>query len=272
MWIAPCRSKRGDTMKKGTGKWLQVLGMVMFLLLAAQPAMGADGSSWGMKMAPTDKSADVSVESLITITFAQPIRLMNNKELTNQSWLSIVQLTDSKKKRVPFAVNWSKSQRTVTIDPVGNLEAGQSFYVMIPAKKIKNERGQVNPEASITFSTKKAVDTIAPRATILPGHGAKQVKLQEKVTMQFAEDVFLVDGSILTSKTSGALVRLTDDTGANVAHTITWNKSKRMLTVKPRGKWQPYKNYQIELVPGLLRDAAGNVNPAQRSSFTTGAK
>lgn len=244
----------------------------MMMMLVAQPAMGADGSSWGMKMAPTDRAAEVSVESLITITFAQPVRLTNNKELTNQSWLSIISLTDSKKKRVPYTVNWSKSLRMVTIDPVGNLEAGQSFQVVIPAKKIKNDRGQVNPEASITFSTKKGVDTIAPRATILPGHGAKQVKLQEKVTMQFAEDVFLIDGSILASKTAGALVRLTDDTGASVAHTITWNKSKRMLTVKPRGKWQPYKSYQIELVPGLLRDAAGNLNPVQRSSFTTGAK
>lgn len=259
-------------MRKRTGNWLQVLGMVMLLLLTAQPAMGADGSSWDVKMTPTDKAADVPVESQITITFAQPVRLMNNKELTNQSWLSIMKLTDSKKKRVPFTVNWSKAQRTLTIDPVGNLEAGQSFHVMIPAKKLKNDRGQVNPEASVTFSTKKAVDTIAPKATILPGHGAKQVKLADKLTLQFAEDVFLVDGSVLASKTSGNLVRLTDDTGASVAHTITWNKSKRMLTVKPRGKWQPFKHYQVELVPGLLRDASGNINPVQRSSFTTGAK
>lgn len=259
-------------MRKTTGKWLQVLGMVMLLLLAVQPASGADGSAWGVKMTPADKAADVSVEAPITITFAQPIRLLNNKELTNQSWLSIIKLTDSKKKRVPFTVNWNKSLATLTIDPVGNLEAGQSFHVMIPAKKVKNDRGQKNPEVSVTFSTKKAVDTIAPRATILPGHGAKQVKLADKVTLQFAEDVFLVDGSVLASKTAGVLVRLTDDTGASVAHTITWNKSKRMLTVKPRGKWQPYKTYQVELVPGLLRDAAGNTNAIQRSSFTTGAK
>ncbi|QRG67675.1 Ig-like domain-containing protein [Brevibacillus choshinensis] len=259
-------------MKKWTGKWLQTLGMVIFLLLAVQPAMGADGSSWGMKMTPTDKATDVSVDTQITVTFAQPVRLMNSKELTNSSWLSIIKLTDGKKKRVPFTANWGKSQRTLTIDPVGNLEAGQSFEVMIPAKKVKNDRGQANPEASVTFSTKKAVDTIAPRATIFPGHGAKQVKLTEKVTLQFAEDVFLVDGNVLASKTAGALVRLTDDTGASIAHSITWNKSKRMLTVKPRGKWQPYKNYQVELVPGLLRDGAGNINAVQRSSFTTGAK
>jgi len=249
-----------------------VFGMMLLLLGLAQPAMAADKSEWGITLTPADKSVELSPDTLIVFTFSQPIRMTNNKELTKQSWTSLIQLTDGKKKKVPFAVNWNQAKRVVTIDPAGNLEAGQSFRVTLPAKKLKNNRGQANPQVSITFSTRKPVDTIAPRATILPGHGAKQVKLQEKVTLQFAEEVRLASGEVLSSKTAGPLVRLTDETGASVAHTITWNKSKRMLTVKPRGKWQPFRTYQVELLSGLLQDTAGNQNPTQRSSFATGAK
>ncbi|MDR7318672.1 Ig-like domain-containing protein [Brevibacillus nitrificans] len=259
-------------MKKGTSRWLYVVGMLVLMMLVAQPALGAEGNAWGIKVTPADQSVDLSPNIRVELTFPEKVRLLNNKELTNQSWMSIIQLTDSKKKKVPYTVSWNKNLRTVTIDPVGNLEAGQTFKVTLPVKKLKNDQGQSNPEVSSTFSIKKPVDTIAPRATILPGHGAKQVKLQEKVTLQFAEEVTLVSGEILASKTAGPLVRVTDEMGTSVAHTITWNKSKRMLTVKPKGKWQPHQTYLIELVPGLLRDTAGNNNPLQRSVFTTGAK
>ncbi|WNC14831.1 Ig-like domain-containing protein [Brevibacillus brevis] len=259
-------------MKRRTNSWLQALGMVVLLVFMARPTMAAEGSAWGIKLSPADKAGEVAPDTLVTLSFSGPVRLMNNKEPANSSWTSMIQLTDSKKKRVPFTVSWNKASRTVTIDPVGNLEAGQTFKVTLPAKKLKNERGQVNPEVTSVFSTKKPVDKIAPLATILPGHGAKQVKLQDKVTLQFSEEVLLSSGGTLSSKTAGPLVRLTDEAGASIAHTITWNKSKRMLTVKPKGKWLPYKTYQIEVLPGLLRDTAGNPNPAQRSTFTTGAK
>ncbi|MFD2368924.1 Ig-like domain-containing protein [Brevibacillus sp. GCM10020057] len=259
-------------MKRGAMRWLYVFGMLLLLAGAAQPALAADKPGWGIVITPADQSVDVAPATQVILTFSGPVRLTNNKEPTKQTWTSLIQLTDGKKRKVPFSAEWDKAKRVLTIDPVGNLEAGQSFTVKLPEKKLKNDRGQVNPEVSVAFSTKKPVDTIAPRAAILPGHGAKQVKLQEKVTLQFAEEVRLASGDVLSSKTAGPLVRVTDDAGANVAHTVTWNKSKRMLTVKPKGKWQPYRTYQVELLPGLLQDTAGNGNPSQRSSFTTGAK
>lgn len=260
-------------MKRMGNRWLHVICVFALFLLLTQSAWAKGEDSWGVKVAPTDKSAQVDPEAVITLSFSQQIKLANSKELTDKSLLSVVQLTDAKKKRVPFTAKWNKTKRIITVDPVGNLEAGQSYKVTLLEKKLKDAKGQSNPEVSSTFSTKKPVDNIAPKAVILPGDGAKQAKLQDKVTLQFAEDVVLTDGNILSSKTAAVLVRITDAKGSLVPHTVTWNKSKRTITVKPKGgAWLPHTSYQVNVISGKLKDAAGNMNPSQSSRFATGAK
>lgn len=253
-------------------RWIRMLGAVTLVSMIAQPVLAKSEENWGITVTPANKGSEVAPDAVITVTFADPVVQKNKKELTDSALSSIVQLTDDKRKRIPFTAKWNKSNRTITIDPVGNLESGRSYTFTLPEKKLADGRGRVNPEVKSTFSTKKAVDLIPPRAVILPGHGAKQVKLQEKVTLQFAELVVLTDGNTLSTKTAGPLVRVTDDKGVPATHTITWNKSNRTLSVKPKGKWQPYTTYHIHLAAGLLKDEAGNANQAQWSSFTTGAK
>ncbi|MCG5251390.1 Ig-like domain-containing protein [Brevibacillus agri] len=250
-------------------QWIAVLGM---LLAFSQAAWAKDASNWKISVSPTDKATEVAADAVITLTFSGTVRLANSRDITDKSLLSIVQLVDEKKKKVPFTAKWNKTARSIVIDPVGNLEAGKAYRVTLLAKKLKDARGELNPELSAAFTTKKPVDNIAPQAIILPGHGAKQVKLEEKVTLQFAEEVTLASGGALSSKTAAGLVRLTDEKGQAVPHTVTWNKSKRMLSIKPKGKWQPHTSYQVSLAGGLLQDQAGNVNKSQWSSFTSGAK
>lgn len=253
-------------------RWVKLLCMATLVSMSSQPALAKSEGNWEIAVTPADKVNEVAADIVITVTFSDQVVQKNKKELTDSALSSMVKLTDGKKKKVPFTAKWNKIKRTITVDPVGNLEPGNSYTFTLQEKKLTDGRGRINPEVKSTFSTKKTADNIEPRAIIMPGHGAKQVKLQDKVTLQFAEQVVLADGGILSSKTAGPLVRITDDKGVPVAHTVTWNKSKRTITVKPKGKWQPHTTYQINLLSGLLKDEAGNGNQAQWSSFTTGAK
>ncbi|WP_312114379.1 Ig-like domain-containing protein [Brevibacillus reuszeri] len=260
-------------MKKWMGiRWLHFLSVMGLLLLLTQSAWAKVESDWGVRITPTSKADQIDPEAVITLSFSQQIKLASNKDITEKALAAAIQLTDTKKKKVAFTAKWNKTNRSVTVDPVGNLEAGQSYKVTLLEKKLKDAKGQLNPEVSSTFSTKKQVDQIPPKAVILPGDGAKQVKLQEKITLQFAEDVFLKDGTILSSKTAVGLVQVKDGKGSVIPHTVTWNKSKRTITVKPKGaSWLPHTSYQISLSGGQLKDAEGNLNPSQTSRFSTGA-
>ncbi|MFS0558716.1 Ig-like domain-containing protein [Brevibacillus sp. 179-C9.3 HS] len=259
-------------MKKMGVRWLQWVLVLALFLVSSQAAWARSANDWGVKISPADKSAEIDPDQIITLTFSGPVTLKNGQELSDKSGLSMISLTDAKKKKVPFTAKWNKTNGSMTIDPVGNLEAGASYRVSLLAKKVKDQRGILNPELTSTFHTKKPVDNISPQAVILPGHGAKNVKLQDKVTLQFSEEIALVDGGILSSKTAAPLVRVTDEKGASVPHTITWNKSKRMLSVKAKGKWQPHTRYQVSFIAGLVKDTAGNHNQAQWITFQTGSK
>ncbi|QQE74444.1 Ig-like domain-containing protein [Brevibacillus composti] len=259
--------------RRRKGTW--VLGMVMLMLAAFAFVPAADasqGTGWTAVIKPANHAQDVDPDALVTLVFPDKVKAKTGKDLTNSSIPSLVKLVNSKKRNIPYTAKWDSGKKIITIDPVGDLEAGERFTVTLVENKLKDGQGRLNRGVSSTFTTKKAVDKIAPVATILPGHGAKSVKLDEKVTIQFAEPVMLADGTALSSKLARQLVEVTDKYGKPVAHSVTWNKSKRTLTIKPKGKWQPHSSYQIDVRPHLLKDEAGNRNPGQRTQFTTAGK
>jgi Bacterial Ig-like domain len=258
-------------MKRKAGRWLTAAVGLCLALVTGHPAAAKDGGgAMAVAIKPADGTQNVPADALITLTFAEPVRLKNNRELTDKSILSIVKLVNGQNKRVPFTAKWDSKQRTITLDPEGLLEEGQRFTLTLLEQKLKDAKGRVNQAVTGTFTTRPSVDNIAPVAVILPGHGAKSVKLQQKITVQFAEEVVLKDGGTLSSKNAGQLLRVTDGQGKPAAYGVTWNKSKRTLSVKPKRTWQPFTTYRVELIPGVLKDKAGNPNPAQVSNFSTG--
>jgi hypothetical protein len=219
---------------------------------------------------PADQAVGVPQETLIALTFNKPMWLSRKQEITAKSVETFVKLTDEKNRRVSYSAKWDGQSRTVTLDPVGNLQGGSSYTVTLAGNKLTDSQGNKNPQLSSTFTTRKPLDVIPPNAIILPAHGAKRVPLEAKITVQFAEEVVRMDGSSLSSKTAGDLIEVLDQTGVPVARTVTWNKSKRTLTVKPKGKWEKFTTYHVLVPAGGVKDIAGNPNPAQLSSFTTG--
>jgi hypothetical protein len=219
---------------------------------------------------PADQAVGVPQDTLITLTFNKPMWLNKKKEITAKSVETFVKLTDDRNRRVSFSAKWDSQSRTVTLDPSGNLQGGSSFTVSLAGNKLTDGQGNKNPQLASTFTTRTPIDAIPPNAAILPAHGAKGVALDGKITVQFAEEVVLTDGSSLSSKTAGELIQVLDQKGSPVARTVTWNKSKRTLTVKPKGKWEKFTTYHVFVPAGGVKDTAGNPNPAQLSSFTTG--
>lgn len=256
-------------------KWLHVVCLVALLFGFAnpEPAHAKSPKQWNVSISPAHGAKEVAADAVIVLKFPEMICLKGKKTLTDKSILTLIQLRDRKNKNVKFTAKWNKNNRTISVDPEGNVEEGQTYTITLLDKKLVNAAGVLNPKVTHSFTTKKEVDRIAPQAVILPGHGAKKVNVKEKITMQFVEDVRLANGEALVSKNVGSLVRITDGKGQSVDYTATWNKSKRTLTVKPKGgKWLPNTTYQIYLIPGKVKDMADNRNPAQTSQFSTGSK
>jgi hypothetical protein len=256
-------------------KWVS-WGLAVCLLLGSGEHISAREESSGEQLqvtfSPVDQAVGVPQDSLLSLTFHKRMRLKNKKEITAKSVETFIKVTDSENRRISFSALWDASRNVITLDPQGNLKGGTRYTITLLEKKLIDEKGNPNQQLTSTFMTLTPVDVIAPQATIYPAHGAKEVSLKSKVTLQFAEEVVFPDGSPLSSKTVGNLVRITDDKGTLIPTYCTWNKSKRTLTVKPRGKWQPYTTYRVYLAANQVKDLAGNANQEQSANFITGSR
>lgn len=233
------------------------------------PQRAAD---WQVSFSPRDNASEVSVDSPLQITFDKPVRLTNKKELSDSAIQNIIKLTNSKKRKVAFSAKWEAAARTIKIKPNGNLENDMTYTISLIENKLIDAYGNKNPQVTSRFTTKKMEDRIPPTATIAPAHGAVNVKLDEKITIQFAENVVLADGTPLSSKAVANLAQLVDEKGAAVAHTATWNKSKRTITLKVKGKMLKNSWYTVTFPTNRVKDMAGNGNQSFSASFLTRSK
>lgn len=225
-----------------------------------------------VRFSPTHQAKDVPVDSLLSLELNKQVFLGNKKKITNTSIQSVVKLTNEKNKRVSFTGKWDEQNRIITIDPAGNLESGATYTISLLENKLIDRQGAKNQPISSQFTTRAHIDAIPPTVTVTPAHGADGVKLDTKITLQFAENVQFLDGAQLSSQTVKNLVQLRDLQGVAVAYTATWNKSNRTITLKAKGKWQKYTTYTVHLPANQLKDLAGNANQAVSVTFATGGR
>lgn len=222
------------------------------------------------KILPAHGAQNVPVDTSIRIIFNKPVTRANHQQLSNGAVDKIVKLVDEKGKRVPFHGKWEEKQRTAIVDPEGNLADGVTYTVTLLENKVMDRQGIKNSAVLHQFTTRKQQDTIAPAASFQPGHGATKVPTDVKLTLVFAEEITHLDGTPLASKTVGQMVQLYNEQGKEIACRVTWNKSKRTLSITPKGKLQPNTTYTLNLPAGSVKDLSGNANKAGKSVFTTG--
>lgn len=222
---------------------------------------------------PKPNDNHVPIETNITITFNKDMVVANKKKkITDESIPTFMKLTDSKKKKIIFNGKWDEKSRTVILDPTGNLEPGNEHTVTLIKEKIQDNQGARNSEISFSFTTSVPTDSIAPSITSSPAHGSKDVPLTGLVILQFAEDVVLSTGESLSNKTVADLVTFEDRQGNKVNHYVTWNKSKRTITLRVKGKLSSFTGYVVKVPAGSVKDTAGNANKSFSVSFTTAGK
>ena len=219
---------------------------------------------------PGHLEQNVAVDASIKLTFNKPVTRANHQKLSDEAVDKIVKLTDEKGKKVPFRGTWDEKLHTATIDPEGNLADGVTYSFTLLENKVIDRQGVKNKGMTQQFTTKKQIDTIAPSASINPGHGATNVPTDAKIILLFAEEITHMDGTPLSSKTVGQLVGLYDGKGTAIAYRATWNKSKKTLSIQAKGKLQPNTVYKIIFPANQVKDQSGNANKLQQAQFSTG--
>jgi Bacterial Ig-like domain/Secretion system C-terminal sorting domain len=115
-------------------------------------------------------------------------------------------------------------------------------------------------------------DTIAPLVTFNPINGATNVTTTSNLTLNFSEDIRLIDNSAINNTNIDALIelRLNNATGTLVPFDATL--SGTTVTIDPTLNLANNQVYYLALLPNTIEDLSNNaITTLQTVSFTTGS-
>ncbi len=214
-------------------------------------------------------SSNVPVNAIISITFSEPVRNLDNTVLnySNVDSLISIKKNDSAGEPVLFDAVISTDKTLITITPDSLLEGEQTYFVSIGAF-LEDYSDNVISEASTIFTTR---DNNSPQITFSPATSSTGVFLDTDITITLSEPIRNIDNSEITDSNADTLItfRETDKNGIAVMFDAVINTEKTVITVMPDSDFVPQQVYYIAL-NGNVEDNSDNAIDTCFTVFTTG--
>jgi hypothetical protein len=216
---------------------------------------------------PLNNATGVVETTNITITFDEPVRLINNSTITGPDISTLVELrlTDGSGALIPFSGSINGGNTVITINPTSTLAGNTVYYVEINPVEDFNNNATV--ATSITFTTG---DTLPPSMIFSPAGGSVNASIIGNITITFSEPIRKTDGTALTSlDIEGGVVELkeTNNAGTVVTFTAALSGGNTIITLNPTVNLLPNQVYYVEVNP--IEDNIGNESTSQNITFTT---
>jgi predicted extracellular nuclease len=129
---------------------------------------------------PADGATNVAVDANITITFDEPIRNIDNSEITDANVASLLTLkeTDASGADVAFTATIDAGKQVITITPNSNFANNQTYYVAIAP--VEDASDNATSPLSSTFTT---IDATAPTIALTYPNGGETFHAGDVVTI-----------------------------------------------------------------------------------------
>ena len=106
---------------------------------------------------PSDGSTNVNPLTDIVITLNQPMRKIDDSEITDADISSIITLTDPSKGDIAFTGTINAAKTVITVNPDNDLPELTDITVTVAGDNIENEYNQALSEVKATFTTKSTI-------------------------------------------------------------------------------------------------------------------
>ena len=115
-----------------------------------------------VSITPSNNSSQISLDSIIVLTFNEPVRLLSDAEITNNNVKSLISLNriEANGASLDFLSTISSDKKIITIDPVLNFNFEEKIHLSLQ----EVEDYYNNPMGSVTASSFTSVKNIKPIA------------------------------------------------------------------------------------------------------------
>ena len=256
-----------------------ISGEVVFVSIvsvedSSDNAMGATSGSFSVTdstapvvtISPANLSTSVAVDTDITISFDEEIRLINNSTITSSNVDSLITVkdTNSNGSDLAFDATIDSDSKVITIDLSNNLSSEQIVYVSIGA----TVEDSYNNAISATSSTFTVADNLPP-TVVIEAVITRSIAIDSDITFTFTEAVRNLDDSELTNSNVASLITLkdTDQNGIDLTFSATINSAKKIITINPTNN---FTSGQIiyAAIGASVEDYSDNLVPASSKTFT----
>ncbi len=224
-----------------------------------------DSTAPTLEFSPADSSNAVSLDSNITLTFDEEIRLIDDSEVTDANVDSLITLKDANPSgsNISFDATIDSAKKEITINLNNDLSSDQIVYVAIGAT-VEDSYNNAISSASATFTS---ADSLPPTVTIEAVITAS-IATDSDITFTFSEPVRNLDDTALTNANVGSLLALkdTDANGFDIPFSATINSAKTIMTINPTSNFTSKQNIYAALGP-TVEDYADNAVPASSQTF-----
>ncbi|HEY4308987.1 MAG TPA: Ig-like domain-containing protein [Pirellulales bacterium] len=217
-----------------------------------------------VSVTPLGASTGVAINSMVTVTFSEPL---NTASVTS----STLQLRDSNNNLVATAISYDSSAKSATLVPTSPLANGMTYMLTIVGGSggIKDLAGNAlatNIFSSFTTVALPPTDTTPPTViSVTPAGASTGVATSANVTATFSE-------ALTAASVSGSTFQLRDVNSNLIAATVSYNASTKTATLTPTSPLANSMTYMLAIVGGAsgVKDLAGNaLATTVFSSFTT---
>ena len=139
---------------------------------------------------PSDGATGVTVGSNITLSFADAAYTAAGAKLTG-AYLSASSMElhrgSAAGSTVTYTATISPNNQSIVLNPVGGLEGGVTYYLVIKAGSLKNAIGNLNSAQTFHFTTAAAVSSIS-----IASGTTNVATVTPSITLQFSEGAYLL--------------------------------------------------------------------------------
>ncbi len=223
-------------------------------------------------LTPKNGADDVDVDSVIKITFNNPVTKYNGDAVTATNLTSLVSLKKSKStgSNVSFKASINSKGTVITITPKSSLDEDTKYYVVIDKNTFKDSKGNGNAAVSSYFTTDD--DSTTGDMKFTPKNGATGVSVDVEPTIKFTTAITDYDGDKVTDDyiEDNIVFKKGSSSGSSVKFTASYSKNTKTITITPKSSLSKNTKYYLSVPSKTFKDDDGDAIKGQSVTFTVG--
>ncbi len=238
---------------------------------------GDEGDSGDLTFYPKNGATGVSTSVEPYITFDEAIETYDGKSSISASYLQnniVFRKNSSSGTKVQFTASYNSSKKRITIEPKYKLDDRTKYYLEVPNKVFRTEKGRETIGKASVVWTVGDLDT-APTVKFTPANGETNVLVKPRITIQFSATMYdsskkSINNNI-DSYIRNSLTFKNAHTGATVNYDIidtTNYAGGGRIVIMPSSNLQEGNKYTISVSGSRFQDSQGTYCKGGSATFT----